>query len=148
MNDWVIREYRESDRASLLRIIDLNTPKYFDESERAHFESYLTDELHDYFIIESGGKVLGCGGINYPDDTTAVISWDMIDPNEHGNGIGGKLLRYRLDCIKKNKNINKIIVRTSQFTYLFYQKSGFKLTSIEENYWADGIDLYYMELDI
>jgi ribosomal-protein-alanine N-acetyltransferase len=43
------------------------------------------------------------------------------------------------------KEIEKIIVRTSQITFPFYQKQGFRLKEKIDNYWAEGFDLYYME---
>ena len=43
------------------------------------------------------------------------------------------------------EKIEKIIVRTSQHTHLFYEKQGFVLRETIANYWSEGFDLYFME---
>jgi N-acetylglutamate synthase-like GNAT family acetyltransferase len=96
--------------------------------------------------VEDKGLIVGAGGINYePQSKAAVISWDIIKPTEHGKGIGRKLTQHRIQHINTQPDIEKIIVRTSQHTYEFYKKMGFKLLKVEKDYWADGFDLYWME---
>jgi len=63
-----IRNYKSKDKSQLLDLIDLNTPKYFDPEEKEGLIHYLENELEDYFVVEQGGVVLGCGGINYDDN--------------------------------------------------------------------------------
>ncbi|MGB0429512.1 MAG: GNAT family N-acetyltransferase [Bacteroidia bacterium] len=135
---------------SLLKIFDQNVPEYFDQSERDDFAHYLKEETELYYVATLEGEIVGCGGINYAksDKNAAVISWDMIAPQHHGIGIGKQLLLDRIDMLKKQEGINKIIVRTSQHTYIFYQKMGFELLYTKKDYWAPGIDLYNMEMNI
>jgi ribosomal protein S18 acetylase RimI-like enzyme len=142
--------YSESDFDSLLKIFDQNVPEYFDQSERDDFVHYLKEETQLYFVAVLDGEIVGCGGINYAksDKNAAVISWDMIAPQHHGKGIGTQLLQHRIDILKKQEEINKIIVRTSQHTDIFYQKMGFERLYTKKDYWAPGIDLYYMEMAI
>ncbi len=110
---------------------------------------YLDNETEDYFVVEQDSKIIGCGGINYePGINAAIISWDIIHPNYQGFGIGEKLLLYRIKEIKNDAIYKKIIVRTSQHTFKFYNKLGFKLLKTTKNYWAKGIDLYYMALNL
>lgn len=133
----------------VLDLLDLNTPQYFDQSEREDFEKYLTEEIEDYFIIEGNGVIIGSGGINYfPEEQSARIAWDMIKPEFHKKGIGQRLLKYRLNLLKESNSVNTVMVRTSQFAYGFYEKMGFELKRIDTNYWAQGIDLYFMEKDL
>ncbi len=66
-------------------------------------------------------------------------------PDIQGQGIGTFLLNYRIAELKKIKSVNKIIVRTSQLAFKFYEKSGFKLIEIVKDHWAKGFDLYTME---
>ena len=107
---------------------------------------YLENETEDYFVVEELGEIVGAGGINYePQTKTAVISWDIIKPNQHGKGIGRKLTQHRIQHIHTKPDIEKIVVRTSQHTYKFYEKMGFKLLKVEKDYWAEGFDLYEME---
>jgi len=141
-----IRPYIASDKAAVLQLFDLNTPQYFDKTERAGLVHYLENETEDYFVVEELGEIVGAGGINYePQTKTAVISWDIIKPNQHGKGIGRKLTQHRIQHIHTKPDIEKIVVRTSQHTYKFYEKMGFKLLKVEKDYWAEGFDLYEME---
>lgn len=145
----MIRRYANKDKKELLGILKLNIPKYFDESEVNDFIEYLDKEVEDYFVIEENGVIIACGGINYfLDDASARISWDIVHPEFQRKGIGKKLLLYRIEQIKKKKNINLIIVRTSQLAYKFYQKAGFQMEKIEKGFWAEGFDLYLMRLEV
>lgn len=142
-----IRPYHNSDLSALLDLIELNIPKYFTFSEKEDFENYLTHERELYFVISSGAKIVGCGGINFKDkNTKGFISWDIIHPDYQGESLGTKLLNHRIALLKSLKTVENIIVRTSQLTYVFYEKNGFNLKEKVIDYWAIGFDLYYMEL--
>ncbi len=141
-----IRRYISKDKEAVIRLLDLNTPMFFDEIEKEDLKKYLEDEIEDYFVAEENSEILGAGGINYfPDEKTARISWDMIKPNSQGKGIGRKLTEHRIKHLNKNDEIDLLVVRTTQLTYKFYEKMGFKLTKIEKDFWAEGFDLYQME---
>lgn len=141
-----IRFYNSSDKNAIIELFRLNTPLYFSPDEEADLDKYLENELELYFVLENEGEIVGCGGINFPDQNSATISWDLFHPDFHGKGFGSKLLRYRLDQLKELQDILKIKVRTSQLVYQFYEKNGFKLLRTEDNYWAEGFHLYEMEL--
>ena len=145
----MIRRYRKEDREALIQILRLNTPTYFHPSEEAEFIRYLNEELEDYWVCENEGRVVGSGGVNYfPADRIARISWDMIHPEEHGKGIGSQLLQHRIETLKQNAAINQIMVRTSQLVYPFYEKAGFVLQQTQKDFWAPGMDLYQMTMNI
>ena len=141
-----IRPYTPKDKDAVLKLLDENSPAYFDASERPELVRYLDEELEDYFVVEAQEGIIGAGGINYePEKRTAIISWDLISPNCQGQGVGSELTQYRIGFIKAKSGIDTILVRTSQHTDQFYQKMGFKLMFIKKDYWAKGYDLYQME---
>ncbi len=145
----MIRAFKISDREALCSILNLNIPTFFDPSELNDFKHYIDFNKEDYFIFEEDQKILGGGGINYfPDRMAARISWDFIHPDYHGKGIGKQLLQHRIDFIKQQNKFTTIEVRTSQFATEFYAKTGFKLIKVTENYWAEGFDLYLMQLPL
>ena len=145
----MIRKYLNSDKPKIIELLRKNTPHYFDSSEEKDFENYLDNEIEDYFVYEINSEIIGAGGINYfTEQKLARISWDMIAPNSHGNGIGKKLTQYRINHIKEKENIELIVVRTTQLVYKFYEKMGFELEKIEKDFWAKGFDLYQMEMNI
>ena len=141
-----IRAYDANDKATLLHLLELNTPKYFAPSEKEDLEHYLESEIELYYVLSVDEKIVGCGGINFEQEKTiGIISWDIIHPDYQGKSLGCLLLQHRLKHLKSLETIQKIIVRTSQFTHLFYEKQGFELKEIILDYWSEGFDLYYME---
>ncbi|QHT70729.1 GNAT family N-acetyltransferase [Rhodocytophaga rosea] len=145
----MIRYFTPEDRQALISLLRLNIPQYFAPSEEQDFSEYLDTYLESYFVVEEAGKIIGCGGINYfLEEKIARLSWDIIHPDFQGKGIGRTLTQYRINQIRKNADIRKIVVRTTQLVYPFYQKMGFILEKSEKDYWAKGFDLYQMRLDI
>ena len=148
MNNLIaIRGYNPNDKNDLLNLFELNSPKYFAVEEKLDFDHYLDKEIESYFVLEYDEQIVGCGGINFSDNNTiAVISWDIIHPEYQGKSLGTRLLKYRLDKLNLIQTVQKVIVRTAQHTYPFYEKQGFELIEIIEDYWAKGFDLYNMQL--
>ncbi|MCK0114431.1 GNAT family N-acetyltransferase [Gelidibacter sp. F63206] len=143
----MIRAYKKSDRPEVIDLLRRNIPKYFDPSEERDLEKYLDDQMEDYFVYVEGFEILGAGGINYfPEEKVARISWDIVEPNAQGKGIGRKLTQYRINQLGENQNIETIIVRTSQHTFKFYEKMGFQLEKVEKDFWAKGFHLYQMTM--
>ena len=143
-----IEKYKEDAQSDLIALLRLNTPYYFAYEEEADFIKYLEGEREDYYVIKQQQNIIGCGGINYsPDKKIAILSWDMLHPDYHGKGIGKQLFDFRLAHIT-SQHISQIIVRTSQLAYTFYQRQGFVITETIEDYWATGLDLVKMELQL
>ncbi len=144
-----IRNYEEADKKSLIEILKLNTPTYFSIEEEKDFIYYLENEIDFYYVLEFENKIIGSGGINLPKDKNiGIISWGMLHPDFQRKGFGTLLLNYRISELLKINTINKIIVRTSQHVFPFYEKAGFKITKTKANYWAKGFDLIEMEFKI
>lgn len=143
----MIRKYSTVDKPKAMELFRQNTPQYFDFAEEKYFENYLDNEVEDYFVYEQNSEIVGAGGINYfPNEKSARISWDMIDPKSHGKGIGRELTQYRIEYLRNKKDLKIIIVRTSQVAYKFYEKMGFELEKIEPEFWSKNFDLYQMRM--
>lgn len=140
----VIRNYDKSDKAEVIRLIRLNTPQYFSPEEEVDFIHYLDNEIEEYFIVECESIIAGCGGINFEDPSKGIISWDIFHPEYQGKGLGSLLLNFRIKKIKEFSHIRDIYVRTSQLSYKFYEKNGFRLVEVVKDYWAEGLDMYKM----
>ena len=135
----VIRAYEVRDREIVLSVMQENIPAYFAQDEMEDLKYYLDFEIEQYFVLEAEGKIVACGGVNLElEERRGVISWDIVLPR--------KLLEHRIAILKSMPDIDRITVRTSQLTYLFYQKNGFILNQIVKDYWAKDFDLYSMEL--
>ncbi|MCW4468729.1 GNAT family N-acetyltransferase [Flavobacterium sp. MFBS3-15] len=141
-----IRPYSPTDQPALQELLRFNTPQYFAESEKADLIDYLAHHIDHYYVVEVYGTIMGCGGFNRtPDGKHGVLSWDIIHPDAQGKGIGSTLAKFRIAEMQK-LGMTEIGVRTSQHVYQFYEKMGFRLKEIVKDYWAEGFDLYEMEL--
>ncbi len=148
-NQSVIRPYEKNDKSFLIELLRLNTPKYFGVEEENDFIRYLDSEIESYFVIEKNHQIVGCGGINLNlEKQFGIISWGMIHPGFHGQKIGSELLKHRIEFLKKNYDLQKIIVRTSQLVFPFYEKHGFELKEIHPDFWAKDLDMYLMEINL
>lgn len=144
----IIREYESTDKVSVLKLLRLNTPKYFSPEEEKDLIYYLENEIEFYYLLELNDEVVGGGGFNFSRDSSNVkISWDIFHPDHQGKSLGSYLLKYRLEKLNEFEKLDKITVRTSQMAYKFYEKSGFKLLEVVKDYWAKGYDLYRMEYE-
>lgn len=143
-----IRAFQVSDKPTIVNLLRLNTPKFFSPSEEKDLLEYLDHDSENYFAVEINGEVVGAGGVNYGfgNGLTARISWDIVHPNYQGKGIGTELLQYRISEVKKTKSIISIVVRTTQLAHEFYEKHGFRLEKVSEDFWAKGFDLYQMRM--
>lgn len=144
-----IRSYTASDNNALLELLRLNTPEYFAPEEEPDFIEYLAHRIDRYFVAETDGRIIGCGGVNLTDNgKTARISWDIVHPESHGTGVGRALLQFRIEQIRAIPGIERISVRTSQLAYRFYERFGFEVRETVADYWAEGFDLYHMERSV
>lgn len=144
----LIRAYIPEDKEKLVQLLSLHVPVYFAASEIADYDFYLQHQTELYFIVEIDNEIAGAGGINFnKENCVANLSWDFTAPDYQNKGIGKKLLDYRIAILRNAPDINRIRVRTSQLVFRFYEKSGFKLKDVKKDYWAEGFDLYDMELE-
>lgn len=145
----MIRPYIPTDKNYLLDIFKLNTPIFFALEEMEHLEDYLSKFPDTYLIIEKDNQIIGGLGYLFSDnDTKGSINWIFIHPDYYRKGIGQEAFDHCLTILKANPNLEKIIVRTSQLVYHFFEKFNFELVHTEKDYWADGFDLYVMLLDV
>lgn len=145
MNKIRIRKYHISDKPELMEILQMNIPQYFAETEIKDFDHYLDSAIEQYFVIEINDKIVGSGGINFEKASkTGKLSWDIINPNFQGKGLGTDLLKHRIALLHSMPDVEKITVRTSQFAFQFYEKNGFVLEETQKDFWAKGFDMYKM----
>ena len=143
----MIRPYKPIDKAHLLEIFKLNTPKYFDDSEIKDFEDYLEEKGDTYFTIEINNKIVGGAGYYvHKSDRSGRITWIFFDPGYSGQGLGRQVVDYCLTQLKKDNEVDKYIVTTSQHAYKFFAKFGYQINRVEKDYWGQGLDLYEMEM--
>lgn len=144
--NFIIREYNVADKQEVIDLLRRNTPQYFAPEEEADLIYYLEKEIEYYYVIAVDNQIVGSGGFNFSGNPKiGKISWDILHPEFQGKSLGSALLHYRIEKLRTFAAVEKITVRTSQVAYRFYEKLGFKLVRVVDDYWADGFDLYEME---
>jgi len=148
-----IRTYENRDKEACTNVFKSNTPEYFAPFEISDFESWLDKQAQDatnlstgqYYVVELDNKLVGCGGfyIDHAKNEAGMV-WGMIDRSLHRTGIGRKLILYRIEAIKKACADCAITLNTSQYSYPFFEKTGFRVTKITKNFYAKGLDRYDM----
>jgi len=150
-----IKEYLPEHKDRLLQIFESNIPLYFADEELPLFFNFLDrDALQRglYSVIFNDDTIVGCGGIalnqpsKYTNELHVIMTWGMIDNKVHKNGFGKELLLFRIKQAKELYPEVKIALGTTQYTFPFFEKYGFKTVAYEKDHWAKGLDLYQMEL--
>lgn len=129
---------------------------FFARSELPQFENWLdgrdkkqlayrnNDEEH-YYVVEQYNRIIGCGGFYVSiKDKKAIMCWGMIESDLHHKGFGRMFMKYRLELIEKLHPGFTVTLDTTQFSYQFFEKLGFKVTKITKNFYAEGLDRYDM----
>ena len=98
------------------------------------------ESLHVYY--EESGKVLAYLRAFWKEK--GIIQVGRVLTIEHGTGLGGKLLRDGLDCIREKYHPQKIYIEAQCYAVGFYEREGFKICSDE--FLEDGIPHVQMEL--
>lgn len=146
-----------------MAVFDSNCPLYFDISERDMFAHWLKHQADsraeyksptyanaiydEYVVIENeDAMIVGCGGfyVNQT-ETEARLAWGMIHSDFHGQGYGTALYEQRKHCIQAKWPGISICLGTSQHTFPFYEKMGFRVVSFEKSGYGAEIDKYEME---
>ena len=144
----VIRTAQIEDFKFLSNIFSLNVPKYFEIKELDDFKKYFIKNINTYFVIMLNNVIIGGAGYVIENELTGRVTWSFIHPDFHRQGFGKKIVLLCLNKIRDVKSIEKIEVNTSNFGFKFFKNLGFELEYIKKNYWAQGIDLYFMSIKI
>jgi len=143
-----LRQYQISDKPTCLAIFESNLGQYFAEDEREEFSVFLDKEaLSNYWMVEDNNQIVGCGGVyeNFKENCVG-LSWGMIYNKEHKKGYGKFLTKFRVERMIEQYPTRIKQLATSQHTFAFYEKMGFKVTKIQKNGFGDNIDRYDMIL--
>ncbi|MGV3612466.1 MAG: GNAT family N-acetyltransferase [Fluviicola sp.] len=152
-----IRKYRSSDKDFCMEIFKTNVPKYFTLEEVNEYDRFLT-KLADaealdnppYFVMELDNQLIGCGGFGEKNDIDGTPSitfvWGMVDRAYHKKGFGEQLLQFRLAEIPLHFPGKPVILDTTQFSYTFFEKYGFRTLKVTENGYGEGMHRYDMIL--
>lgn len=130
-------------------------PLYFADDELPYFDAFLDGDAMNcgsYYVVFKHNEIVACGGIalneptKYTNTPHVIMTWGMVHYKHHKTGLGKVLLLHRIEEAKKIYPGIKIALGTTQHTWQFFEKYGFKTVFFEKDHWAKGLDLYQMEL--
>ncbi len=128
-----------------MQVFQANVPSFFDPKEAQLFSEYLERHPDTYWTMEVEDRIVGGVGHIFDErDRSGQITWIFFDPEYSGRGLGKQAMEHCLEILESNPGLEKMVVRTSQLAYPFFEKFGFILHHTEKDYWGPGLDLYYM----
>lgn len=146
------RPYALTDHVACLAIFDANTPRFFATTERSDFTDHLQTcggPDSPYLVLRQNSAILACGGLHREQGSTSVaLTWGMVHPARHGQGIGQRLLDARLALARSLPDLHSLTLSTSQHTSGFYSRAGFTVTAITKDGLTPGLDRWDMTLTL
>ena len=132
-------DYNRNHFDDCLALFDLNCPKYFAPNERADYEAYLKTTDDNYKVTYSHDELAAAFGMGINEQNNhAYITWIMVSPNTHGQGVGAQMMNTAID-FAKSKNAVVIDIAASHLSAPFFAKFGAKTVQTTKNGWGEGM---------
>jgi ribosomal protein S18 acetylase RimI-like enzyme len=103
--------------------------------------------LHRSITYEQHGRAIGFAyyGLAPMTDRTWYLWWIVVSKKIQARGVGGQLLRYMEDDLRKQK-ARLLLLETSslpsyELTRRFYLKNGYDVLATLTDYYGDGHDM-------
>jgi GNAT superfamily N-acetyltransferase len=121
-----IRFYTPDDFQACRKLYTLNEPGRFPAGVLPEFEESLQSGRVLFLLAEKDGIVCGCGGIDISSErnSQATLSYGLVHPQWHGQGIGTTLLLARLALLPRN--FWTAIMLPVQASEGFYRRFNFR----------------------
>ena len=151
-----ILAYNDNFKQGCLAAFQSNIPLYFTPEEIYDFTNFLEqrampkeNEIQTtfYYVLLKNNEVIGCGGFGERErDGTVTLAWGLVHSDVHKHGFGKLLLQHRLTEARKVYPTKTIYLDTTQYSFPFFEKFGFKTTKITNDFYMNGMHRYDMEL--
>jgi ribosomal protein S18 acetylase RimI-like enzyme len=106
------------------------------EASEVEVERYVQSAIR--FVAELDGLIIGACLMDRVSEETLELKNLAVDPNYQGSGIGRGLLEFAID-MAIDAGCHEIIASTDNTNssgFIFLQKLGFQLDSIEKGYYS------------
>ncbi|MDQ1089798.1 ribosomal-protein-alanine N-acetyltransferase [Siphonobacter sp. SORGH_AS 1065] len=148
----VIRTYQSADYAGCMKAFESNCPAFFADHEKELFQHFLREleiSSMNYYVVEHENQIIACAGFYLPSeaDKAAELVWGMVTRDFQREGVGKQLLVYRLRKIQEIRPGTSVLLDTTQLSFPFFEKAGFRTLKISPNFYALGLDRYDMILE-
>ena len=141
-----LRDFSEADKSECLDVAKSNIPYYFSEDDFIEFEKWFNNQdCKNLYVLIIENKVIGIGGFYYQNNQARLI-YGLIHKNYHKQNYGSLLIEHRIKKIKEINSSIDISLETTEKTYKFFEKFGFKTTSITPKFYYGIFDKHEMVL--
>lgn len=110
------------------------------------FETYVALGMHDFYanydpakdrvwICEHGGRIIGFLLLMHRENHSAQLRYFLIRPEFRGMGLGKRLMRMFMDCLRERHYRSAFLWTTHELRAAasLYRRHGFVLTSEKES---------------
>jgi len=149
MNDLKFRPYQPEDKDRCIEIFMSNTPQYFGVEEADEFRQFLETLPCSYFVAAQNDEIVACGGYGYHGKKQAIaLCWGMVHADLHKQRLGEFILVERLKQIYNDFGPTVVQIDTSQHSQGFFERYGFQVKEVTENYFAAGLHRVDMQFEL
>ena len=149
-----IRPYTPEDLDCCCSLFASNIPDFFSTDELEEYADYLCQHaLGSYWVVESADEsqsrtLLAAGGIWIRPGGEGSLSYGLVERSHHRQGLGSRLIAFRLAILAAQPEVSKIVLSTSQYNPAFFSRFGFGVIAITRNGYSAGLDRVDMALDL
>ena len=142
-----IRRLRDEDVPACHAIYKANEVGRFPDGYFERFEADLRNDGYLWLVVEDSDEVVAVGGVclheHPPRGSFGFITFGMVKPDRHGQGIGSALLLARLAAFSAPIDVFGVGMTATPATVEFYKRYGFRFAGRAPE--EDGIELetYY-----
>ncbi|MFB1082517.1 GNAT family N-acetyltransferase [Jeotgalibacillus sp. JSM ZJ347] len=113
---------------------------YATSNVEKEYVKYIQSQNRELYGFEFEGETVGCIGVEINNPHLCEIKHIAVSPIMRENGIASEMIRYMSDLYP----IDYIFAETDKDAVAFYEKYGFKTTSLGEKY--PGVERFLCEL--
>jgi len=125
------RRYRESDLDGCVNLYNLNAWGRFPKLEPS-YSTILASGRAYTIVAEKNGGLIAAGSVNYQrapgflNRKAAVLSFGLVHPDHHNEGIGTALVLARLALLKPSEDYYFVMICAVNKSIGFYRRLGFQ----------------------
>lgn len=117
-----VRQAKTSDACAMKRIIDNYSGKVM--VDRSLLTLY--EDIDEFSVVESGGRLLACGALHIRRGDTGEIRAVAVRPDQRGRGVGSTLVRRLVEAARE-AGLRHVFLLT--FEIEFFARFGFRIVA-------------------
>ena len=140
--ELVTKFFEELTTSELYEILKVRAEIFVVEQNCAYQD--LDDKDYDslHIFYEESGKVVAYMRAFMKEKD--IVQMGRVLTVKHGTGLGGKILKAGIGCIKDKYHPHKIFIEAQCYATGYYEREGFQICS--EEFLEDGIPHVQMEM--